>query len=170
VLPFFNNGVAEEALMREILVAVLVSLGLAMGGPGAFAQELKAGNATSTLATIGAQMTADAPSSPTTAAGGSTSASVPGNLNAATIGLSSGLATPGQVALGSMKAPPAMADASGGNATPSSAANASLASVANIAAVEPQSMSSKAGIDAASAAKSNMSGLTSGLTAPALGR
>lgn len=151
--------------MRGVSTLVLISLVLT--GVGAFAQEPKIGNATSTLSAIGAQLTAAA--SVARPAAGPSSSSMSDQFNANTTGLSTGLAAPGQTTLGTVTTPPAVSK-SASIATPSSAASASLANVANIASAEPRAISSMAGIDAASEAKNHMSGLTSGLTAPALHR
>jgi len=153
----------EEALMREVSTVVLVSL--ALSGFSAFAQEPKIGDASSTLATVGAQMTATL----ATPAIGPSSTSVPDQFNTNTTGLSTGLAAPGQTTLGTVTAPRGVPEAVS-IATPTSAASASLANVASIASAEPRAISSMAGIDTASEAKNRMSGLTSGLTAPALRR
>jgi hypothetical protein len=161
------SDMKEEALMREVSTVVLVTL--ALSGFSAFAQEPKIGDASSTLATVGAQMTADAPAALATPAVGPSSTSVPDQFNINTTGLSTGLAAPGQTTLGTVTAPPALS-APASIATPSSAASASLANVANIASAEPRATSSMIGIDTASEAKNHMSGLTSGLTAPALRR
>jgi hypothetical protein len=158
----------EETLMREVSTVVLVSL--ALSGFSAFAQEPKIGNAASTLSTVGAQMTADAPARTlATPAVGPSSISMLDQFNANTTGQSTGLAAPGQTTLGTVTAPPAMPE-SASIATATSAASASLANVANIASAEPRAISSMAGIDSASEARNHMSGLTSGLTAPALRR
>jgi hypothetical protein len=168
----FANSMAsdmkEEALMRGVSTAVLVFL--ALSGFSAFAQEPKIDSAASTLSTVGAQMTADAPARTlATPAVGPSSTFVPDQFNANITGLSTGLAAPGQTTLGTITAPPAVS-APASIATPSSAASASPANVANIASAEPRATSSMAGIDTASEAKNHMSGLTSGLTAPALRR
>ena len=61
------GDIKEEALMRGVSTLVLVSF--VLSGVGAFAQEPKIGNATSTLSAIGAQLTAAAPASIVTAGG-----------------------------------------------------------------------------------------------------
>jgi len=156
------SDMKEEALMREVSTVVLVSL--ALSGFSAFAQEPKIGDASSTLATVGAQMTATL----ATPAIGPSSTSMD-QFNANATGLSTGLAAPGQTTLGTVTAPRGVPEAVS-IATPTSAASASLANVASIASAEPRAISSMAGIDTASEAKNRMSGLTSGLTAPALRR
>lgn len=152
--------------MRGVSTLVLISL--VLSGVGAFAQEPKIGNATSTLSAIGAQLTAAAPASVATAAGPSSS-SVPDQFNANTTGLTTGLAAPGQTALGTVTGPPAVS-VSASVAMPSSAASATLANVASIASAEPRAISSMVAIDTASQARNHTSGLTSGLPARALRR
>jgi len=177
-----ERDLAEEALMRVVSTAVLVSLGIAWWSAGALGQELKTADGSRGLATLGAQLTVDAQSQ---SAGGPSSASAPDQFSATPARLNTGVATSNQVALGSVKAAQAMAEQPTTLATPSAAGsaslsfatsggtgagNASLSTLANTAAVEPPTVSSMEGIQIASEAKDRMHGYASGVTPRALGR
>src|SRR5258708_2350213 len=169
--------------MRVVSTAVLVSLGIASWSAGALAQELKTGDGSGALTTLGAQLTVDAQSRLATPAGGPSSAFAPDQFSATPARLNTGVATSNQAALGSVKAAQAMAEQPTTLATPSAAGsaslsfattsgagagNATLSALANAAAVEPPTGSSMRVIQIASEAKDRMHGYATGVTPPAL--
>jgi len=171
--------------MRVVSTAVLVSLGIAWWSAGALAQELKTGDGSRALTTLGAQMTIDAQSRLATSAGGPSSAFTADQFGATPARLNTGITASSQAALGSVKAAQAMAEQPTTLATPSAAGsasmsfaatsgagagNASLSTLANSAAVELPTVSSIEGIQIASEAKDRMHGYATGVTPRALGR
>jgi hypothetical protein len=154
--------------MRVTSTAVLVA-GFAFWSVGAFAQEPKITGSSQNLTTSAAPMANVAAPQFATASGG-VSSITSDQLGANTGRLSAAAVAPNPTALGTSSAASVATAPSASFATPTGAGSASLsiASV-NVAAVEPSTVSSMAGVQTSSEANGNLHAFTSTATRP-LGR